>query len=161
MEHSTISTMLQEYNRLVAKVMVINPSLGYRERKSFKDRNDALKSLERIKSTMRAINPEPQQKKEVKSMSVHQSTSEVSKTSAKVEENETKRRGRKPIIGDEMLITILAKENPKREGTKGFKYWLMYEEGMTVGEYRDLLGKDFGNWFNWDLKHHLIAVKKP
>lgn len=48
----TISEMLREYNALVTAAVA--SGLAYRERKCFKDRNDATKSLGMIQSSMRA-----------------------------------------------------------------------------------------------------------
>lgn len=168
----TIGEMLREYNGLVGQVMVINPTLNYRERKCFKDRKDATKSLEALQSTLRAlkaapaaVEPPPSPQQSTAEQPIENKEPEM----AAKKKNGTKktpatngaRRGRKPAIGDEMLIFKKRDENPKREGTKGREYWKKYRDGMTVGSYRNALGDDFANWFHWDLKHDLIEVRKP
>lgn len=41
---------------------------------------------------------------------------------------------RKARFTDEMKITVVAKENPKREGTAAHKAFARYKSGMTVAE---------------------------
>ena len=45
------------------------------------------------------------------------------------------KRGRKPSTPDTAKITLLVKQNPRREGTKAHKRYSLYKSGMTVGEY--------------------------
>jgi hypothetical protein len=46
--------------------------------------------------------------------------------------------GRGAAIGDDAVIKVLAKENPHRAGTKLFKYFEKYEDGMTVAAAKKL-----------------------
>lgn len=52
MSEKTIPEMLREYNALAAQA--IGLGLAYRERKCFKDRSDAVRSMEAIGSSLRA-----------------------------------------------------------------------------------------------------------
>ena len=53
-------------------------------------------------------------------------------------------------------ITVLSKENPKREGTASWQRFKLYKSGMTVG---DFIGKGgtMGD-IRWDQKHGFIKV---
>jgi hypothetical protein len=50
------------------------------------------------------------------------------------------------------------KNNPKREGTRCFKEWSKYKDGITVGEYLALGGARAS--INWDVAKGYIKVKK-
>lgn len=43
-------------------------------------------------------------------------------------------RGRKSKFGPDMKITVLAKENPRRQGTAKYEMFKLYKTGMTVAE---------------------------
>lgn len=45
------------------------------------------------------------------------------------------RRGRTSSISDDAKITLLVKENPKREGTNGYKAFQLYNKHKTVGSF--------------------------
>jgi len=68
----------------------------------------------------------------------------------------TPKRGRAAKYPDDAKITLLAKENPKREGSKAHKKFALYETGMTVGEF---IAKG-GNLADvaWDARKNFISV---
>jgi hypothetical protein len=45
-------------------------------------------------------------------------------------------------VAEDAVITVLAETNPKREGTKAWKFWECYAEGQTVGEFCDACDAD-------------------
>lgn len=53
-------------------------------------------------------------------------------------------------------ITLLSKENPKREGTASFDRFKLYKNGMTVGDYLDA-GGTMGD-IGWDQKQEYIKL---
>jgi hypothetical protein len=53
-------------------------------------------------------------------------------------------------------ITLLVKENPKKEGTNAFEKWKMYKNGMTVKEYYEKGGKT--STLKWDSERELIKI---
>ena len=53
---------------------------------------------------------------------------------AKAKSNGPTTRGRKSNFEPDQKIKLLVKENPHREGTKLFKMFAKYKDGMTVGE---------------------------
>lgn len=58
-------------------------------------------------------------------------------------------------------ITLLVKENPRREGTTCFKKFAQYRNGMTVGEYLaagEKLGTTMGS-VRHDVEHGFISIK--
>jgi len=55
-----------------------------------------------------------------------------------------------------MKITVLVKENPKREGTNGYKHFALYKKGMTVGEFLEA-GGTTGD-LDWDVRHNFIKL---
>lgn len=75
---------------------------------------------------------------------------------AKSEESGDARR-----INPDLKIKLLVDENPKREGSRSYKEFELYKDGMTVGE---LLKKgekiDFRtSALRWDVAHEFIALK--
>jgi len=81
----------------------------------------------------------------------------TSKKSGKAVAPKAPRGGGRPVLHTrEQVITLLSKENPKREGTKAFKKWELYKNGMTVGEYLDKGGKR--STLRWDVLHGLISI---
>lgn len=65
-------------------------------------------------------------------------------------------RGRRGSYDPGAKITLLAKENPKRKGTKAFKRFEKYRPGMTVQEALDA-GVSWAD-LRWDNGHRLIRV---
>lgn len=59
--------------------------------------------------------------------------------------------------GEDSKITLLVKENPKREGTNGFKAFAKYKTGMTVGDFLKKGGTRAD--LRWDISHEYIRVK--
>lgn len=94
---------------------------------------------------------------------------------AKAKKTETKKRGgRKPTHSDDMIIQVVAKENPKRMGKKekpfrAYKEWDFYAkfDGKTVGEYVAFMDKKFKDHgshrenINYDVKHGFIRLHAP
>lgn len=60
-------------------------------------------------------------------------------------------------IALEAKITLLVKENPKREGTNGYKTFNKYKTGMTVEDFLKKGGTRAD--LAWDLAHDFIKVK--
>jgi hypothetical protein len=58
---------------------------------------------------------------------------------------------------DERKITLLVKDNPKREGTKAHAAFSKYETGMTVAEFLKKGGSLVD--LSWDARHKFITVK--
>ena len=54
-------------------------------------------------------------------------------------------------------ITLLVKENPKREGTASHQRFALYKSGMTVGEFCTK-GGTMGD-VKWDADHGYISIK--
>ncbi len=42
------------------------------------------------------------------------------------------------MVPSDAKLTVLAKENPRREGTLGAKTFALYAKAKTVGEFREL-----------------------
>lgn len=63
--------------------------------------------------------------------------------------------GRKSAFSDDMKITVVAKENPKR--AKAAERFALYKNGMTVGEYVRAGGTMAD--VRWDVKQNFISVK--
>ncbi len=61
-------------------------------------------------------------------------------------------------MANDATITKLAKENPKRKGTRGYQLWEKYKNGMTVGAWKEA-GKQYAMpYLRWDIAHGLIKV---
>jgi hypothetical protein len=65
-------------------------------------------------------------------------------------------RGRKGSFDAGQKIKLLVKENPKRTGSKAFKIFAKYKDGMTVGQALDagIPWRDL----RWDSTHKLIRI---
>ena len=88
----------------------------------------------------------------------------VAKKAAPVAEKSTKKAapvaeksgpGRKSAFSDDMKITVVAKENPKR--AKAAERFALYKNGMTIGEYVKAGGTMAD--IRWDVKQNFISVK--
>ena len=66
-------------------------------------------------------------------------------------------RGRAPNISGDAVITLVAKENPKRGGAA--ERFALYKNGMTVDQYIAAGGKRAD--VNWDMSMDFIKVKEP
>jgi len=55
-----------------------------------------------------------------------------------------------------LVITLLAKENPKRPGSEARDRFDLYKNGMTVAQFQAKGGKAID--ISWDLKHGFIKV---
>ena len=82
------------------------------------------------------------------------------KAPKKDKKSEKKAKGAKkekaPAEADKRKITLLVKENPKREGTKAHKKWELYKGKKTVQDYLDAGGKL--KTITYDEKKKLIKV---
>lgn len=56
-------------------------------------------------------------------------------------------------------ITVLAKENPKRAGSKAAAVFAQYKDGMTIKEFCDAVGKEATGHLVYDAKHGSIAIE--
>jgi hypothetical protein len=66
-------------------------------------------------------------------------------------------RGRKATFTPDQKIKVLVKENPRREGTKSYKMFAKYKDGMTVAE---AVKAGIGMVdLRWDAKFEHISVK--
>ena len=54
-------------------------------------------------------------------------------------------------------ITVLAKSNPKRPGTKCYTWFSWYKSGMTVAQYFEKGGR--ADHIRWDVQHGFISLK--
>ena len=54
-------------------------------------------------------------------------------------------------------ITVLAKSNPKRPGTKCYTWFTWYKSGMTVAQYFEKGGR--ADHIRWDVQHGFISLK--
>lgn len=71
-------------------------------------------------------------------------------------------RGRRSPLRDEMVITKLVDENPKRAGSQQHIYWEALKDGMTVGKYRKAIGvKEATVRLSFDIKRELVSVSEP
>lgn len=68
-------------------------------------------------------------------------------------------------FADDAKIRIVAKENPKRPGTKAHKLFSIYRPGMTVAQYRDAVVALRGvrprrarSSLRYDVRHGYVAV---
>ncbi len=61
-------------------------------------------------------------------------------------------------MSNDATITKLAKDNPKRKGTRGYQLWEKYKNGMTIGAWKEA-GKQYAMpYLRWDIAHGLIKV---
>lgn len=76
-------------------------------------------------------------------------------TPVKLEKKQPARRAQP--TEDARVITVLAKENPKRPGSKAHARFALYRTGMTVGEWLEAGGTM--SCLAYDLEHEFIEVK--
>lgn len=55
-------------------------------------------------------------------------------------DDETVRAGRKSAFAGKRIVRLV-KENPRREGSKGFRNWKLYKKGMTYEQFLDAGGQ--------------------
>lgn len=67
------------------------------------------------------------------------------------------RNGNGASFDDGQKITVIAKENPKREGTKAFKKFKIYKTGMTVALFLKKGGTRSA--LRYDTEHDYIKIK--
>lgn len=69
--------------------------------------------------------------------------------------------GSRSRLPDDGIIHMLREGNPKRPGSAAHPRYDLYQEGMTVKDYK-ALNKDFGSIdLAWDIDHGFIRVTKP
>lgn len=163
----TIQAMLYEYNQLVPQALALG--CVYRERKSFKDRNDAIKSLTMINSSLRAakaglkredeVSPglqrlrdsvqgetirqqvlADQQTAAAEAAGQQEKVVEVMARTKKEKAEAAPRRGRQSLFKDDMKISVQTEGNPKREGSRGYQCFAHYREGMKVSTFIEKVG---------------------
>jgi hypothetical protein len=66
------------------------------------------------------------------------------------------RRGRPSGYKPEAKITVLAKENPKREGSASYKEFELYRKHKTVGAFLAAGGTSAS--LRWDSEHKFIKI---
>lgn len=64
--------------------------------------------------------------------------------------------GRKSAFAEDSKIIVLAKENPKREGSVAHKKFKLYAKSKTVGDFIKAGGTT--NDLHWDAEHGFIKV---
>lgn len=69
---------------------------------------------------------------------------------------------------DDAKIKIVAKENPKREGTKAHKLFSVYKPGMTVAQYqaavlslRGVRPRRARSSLRYDVRHGYVKLVAP
>lgn len=65
--------------------------------------------------------------------------------------------GRRSAYAEDAKITLLVKENPKREGTAGYKNFAKYKNGMKVADFLKAGGTRAD--IAWDVKKAFISIK--
>lgn len=68
-----------------------------------------------------------------------------------------KTRGPKGTTED-AKITLLVEGNPKRAGSKAAEAFANYEDGMTVGDFIQAVGKEATSHLVYDAKHGFIKI---
>lgn len=77
---------------------------------------------------------------------------------SKTTEQTPKKGGRRVKHTNDLVITVNAKENPKRKGSRCHGEFALYKNGMTVGQYLKAGGSRAG--IRWDVDHGFISVAK-
>ncbi len=62
-------------------------------------------------------------------------------------------------LSDELVITLVTIQNPKRAGSRSHKEYELYVDGMTVGEYIEIGGSRPG--VRWDAKKGFVTLSDP
>ncbi len=86
-------------------------------------------------------------------------TSKVSKPLKKAVKKVAKREA---VIPDDARIVVVAKQNPRREGSMAFRVFAAYLKARTVGEWREACrsrGLDVG-YLHYDLRRGHIRVER-
>lgn len=65
-------------------------------------------------------------------------------------------RGRRSAFNADAKIKVLAKENPKREGSRAHERFALYKDGMTVGAFLEK-GGSLGD-LRYDTKHGFVQI---
>jgi len=119
----------------------------------------------RAKELLADLDPARIPEGEVEMAAAKKSPKPVAKKAAPVEAKKSTKKavpvaeksgpGRKSAFSDDMKITVVAKENPKR--AKAAERFALYKNGMTVGEYVRAGGTMAD--VRWDVKQNFISVK--
>lgn len=141
----SISQLLEEYNNL-GNEKLLQQGANFKPRASFKDKADAVRSLEKLNALIkvREENFDKQESQEIQEGVIVEDTSKKEnekmpanakkKTNAKVKSATPRKGGRSRYLPDQK-ITVLAKENPRREGTGVYKQFELARKHKNVGEY--------------------------
>jgi hypothetical protein len=92
------------------------------------------KAVAKKKAAPKEPKAKPAAKAKVEPKAAKPAKEPKAKPVAKAKANGTGTRGRKPAFGRDAKIKLLAKENPHRPGTKCFKMFAKYKDGMTIGD---------------------------
>ena len=60
--------------------------------------------------------------------------------------------------GDDFRIIVAQPFNPRRPGSRGYKNWARYRDGLTVREYAQDGGLDH---LRWDVEHRFVRLGEP
>ncbi|MEQ1572801.1 MAG: hypothetical protein ABL993_01010 [Vicinamibacterales bacterium] len=77
---------------------------------------------------------------------------------AKTEESAGRSRGPRGV-GEDAVIHLLVDDNPKRVGSASHDVFEQYQNGMTVGEFCDAVGKGATGHLVWDAAHGSISIE--
>lgn len=140
----SISQMLDEYNKM-GNDQLAATGFTFRERRSFKDREDAVRSLEKLQSSIRAhksgLAAAESQKDDPPGVVIERKESEMKKVAKKKKVASATPRGRRAAYAPEQKIVLLQKDNPRREGTAVYKQFEIMKKSPTVGAYLKAGGK--------------------
>lgn len=148
MPEKTIAQMLDEYNKLGEERLVKQFGASFRPRSSFKDKSDAIKSLAKLNDQIAASEAgyaaqeaqpgDANPGKEVVSAEGEEAMTANGRKKPKsktVKSKTAARRGRASAYPETAKISVLVKDNPRREGTAVYKQFELAKKHATVGAY--------------------------
>ena len=145
MTEKTLTQLVDEYNALGNEHLAKTAGFTFRERKSFKDKADAIASMQRLQSSIKAneegIAEMVAQEEDASkpAATIKEITDMVAKKKPAPKKTAKKTngvaRGRRSSYGADQKITVLQKENPRREGTSVYKQYEIAKKSSTVGAY--------------------------
>ena len=65
----------------------------------------------------------------------------------------------RPVLRDDRIIRVLVDSNPKKPGSKTYERFELYEDGMTVQQFRERGGTS--DDVKWDAERGFIRVEDP
>jgi hypothetical protein len=137
MTEKTLSQLLDEYNNLGNEHLQKTAGFSFRPRSSFKDKADAISSMNRLQSSIKANEEgiaKMVEQEEASTTEIKEMATPKKKAPAKKKTNGAAR-GRRSTYGPDQKIVVVAKENPRREGTAVFKQFELAKKHGTVGAY--------------------------